>query len=357
MANTQNQLTPQQRALNFSLATRQYKQPMETISFSELQTKMLQLPKSRFLSKITLIVRGTFKATHATKTNFQESIAGKENILRQIRIGLNNGFNLFQISGHHLKTYNKMSYKNIGLDTADVYGTNLLETHVSSSGAVNKIAFDLELPITINERDTVGLILLQNESTVVNLAVDFNQFNKLAIATDSDVTFSDVDITITPVLETYSIPAVASAIPDYSIAKSVREQSYNVVSSGDVTIKLPVGLTYRRILLYLGTDANNTPLDPSFIDSIQVAFNQADTPYVMPARLIEVENRKDYQGALPKGYYAIDFTNQGIANYGGARDYIDTERLTEFWLKINFNQLSGNTNYIDCIYENLARLV
>jgi hypothetical protein len=55
------------------------------------------------------------------------------------------------------------------------------------------------------------------------------------------------------------------------------------------------------------------------------------------------------------GYFAFDFSTQGIANLGGSRDYIDTEKLQEFWLKINFKNLTGNSNYVYVVSEKLAR--
>jgi hypothetical protein len=41
---------------------------------------------------------------------------------------------------------------------------------------------------------------------------------------------------------------------------------------------------------------------------------------------------------------------------GGGRDYIDSEKITEFWLKISFNNLTGSSNYVYEVSEQLAKL-
>jgi hypothetical protein len=349
-------LTPQQRAANFSLATRQYIQKLPTLQFAEGQTLTLQIPKTRFMSKLYLQVNGSFKTTHASKTTFTKSVFDKYNILKQIRMSINSGFNPYQLSGSMLRMYNLINnFKNPTLGS-DVNSVEVLGNTVSSEGATNKIAFTLELPITINDRDTVGLIMLQNEQTLVTLNIDCDTLAN-ALMTDIDIAVSNVNISITPVLETFSIPSVPSAIPDYSIIKVVNQQVQNVVSAGEMTISLPTSLTYRKLFIYLASDTKYTPVDSALIDSFQLVFNQADTPYDVPADFLEYKNKVDYQGSLPAGLYVLDLSNQGIANYGGARDYIDTERLTEFWLKIRFNNISGNSNYVYVVGEKLAKLV
>ena len=49
----------------------------------------------------------------------------------------------------------------------------------------------------------------------------------------------------------------------------------------------------------------------------------------------------------------FDFSDNGIPNYGGTRDYIDTTKLTMFQLRFNSNK-AGRCRIVS---ENLARLV
>ena len=56
---------------------------------------------------------------------------------------------------------------------------------------------------------------------------------------------------------------------------------------------------------------------------------------------------------FPKGVYIFDFSSGGnITNYGGTRDYIDTEKLTEFWIRTT----TTTTGSVKVVSECLARL-
>jgi len=349
-------LTPQERAQNFSVATRQYVQSLPGVTFAEGQTVSFTLPKARFLSKIVLQVSGTFVASHATKTTFTKTIFERYSILKQIRLSINAGFNPYQISGGMLSLYNKINnYKSNYLD-GDVFGVSTLGNTVSVGGATNNIKFTMEMPISVNDRDAIGLIMLQDDTTVVQCQIDCDTLIS-SLMTDTDILTSGVAITINPVLETYSIPSVPSAIPDYSILKMVNQQVLNVVSAGEMSISLQTALTYRKIFVYIATDAHGTPMSDANIDKLQLLFNQADTPYSVSHDYVTYKNKKDYQGTLPLGCYCFDFSNQGLPNLGGARDYIDCERMTQFDLKVSFKNITGNSNYITVVGEKLARLV
>ena len=349
----QAKLNPAQRAALFAQSTRQYKQELPSMTFKEGETISISLPKTRFLSKISLKVKGTFKVTHASKTSYTTSKFDKYKLMRQIRLSINNGFNPYQIGGVELYLYNLMN--NFNPLGADNFGLDVLGNVVSSAGRTNSVSYTLDLPITLNDRDPVGLIMLQNEQTVVTLSVDCGYIKDLM--TDTDITISDVNIQVTPVIETFSIPMIPDAVPDYSVIKLVNTQIENIVGAGDMIIKLPVGLTYRKIMFYVATDTGFTPIDHTKLGTFQLVFNQADIPYNVSADHVSYVNRKAYGGQFPAGCYAFDFSSQGIANLGGGRDYIDTERLTEFWLKINFKEISGTSNYVYVVAEKLARLV
>ena len=127
---------------------------------------------------------------------------------------------------------------------------------------------------------------------------------------------------ITPVITTFSIPAVPQAFPDLSVLKLLQSQVNEAPTSGQMTVRLPVGTTYRKIFLDMG--------GIGIPGTIDVIFNQADTPYSITPRYLRAINEEMYGDELPADVYALDFSYQGIANLGGLRDYIDTERLTVF---------------------------
>ena len=202
----------------------------------------------------------------------------------------------------------------------------------------------------LNDRDPVGLIMVQNQEIVVTVTLDMGTL--ASMFTTTSVTISDVAINVTPLIATYSIPAAIEAIPDISVLKLVTEQNFNIPSVGaPFLVKLPVGLTYRKMLLNFETAAGAAMTDAE-IGNISISFNQADTPYVISAATLRYMNTKQFRGKLPDGVLAFDLSYQGIANLGGARDYIDTERLTEFWIQ-STPSVVGN---LQIVSETLARL-
>ena len=348
----QQKLSPDMRARMFSQMTRKYDQVLPSEKFKENSTLSFQLPKTRFLSKITLHVRGTFKAKHGSKVTYTKSVFDKYNLVRRVRLSINNGFNPYDISGNMLSLYNKANHYQ-SPDT-DAFGLDVLGNTVSVAGATNTVTFSLELPISLNDRDPIGLLLLQNEQSIVTLNVDTSLLT--SIMTDNDVDIEDDSIYVTPVLETFSIPLIPDAIPDYSIVKLVNEQSENIVSTNEMIVKLPLGLTYRKLGVYLASDTSYTAIPHANITGFQLIFNQADTPINVSSDHVARKNKYDYDGTMPLGAYMFDFSTQGIANLGGGRDYVDTERLTECWLKVQFSGLVGATNYIHIFSEKLAKL-
>jgi hypothetical protein len=55
---------------------------------------------------------------------------------------------------------------------------------------------------------------------------------------------------------------------------------------------------------------------------------------------------------IPTGTFVFDFTDQGFMNYGGSRDYINTNGLNEFWIKCQM----GATGTVRAIYETMTKL-
>ena len=344
-------LSPAERNLAFVQITRHMLQKLPAMTLVESSTASFTLPKTNLTSKIYLLVEGTFKVAHASQTSFQLKRYAPYRFLRNVRVSINNGFSPFQLSGVGLAIYNKLRLNSKILDpVTDELGYCYMTQTASSGGTVNNMRFILELPFVLNERDPIGLILTQNEETVVTVQVDTNNIIDL-FKDKTGYTVSEVNISMTPVIESFSIPPLTEAMPDISILKLVHEQNFGIGQTGDLTLKLPVGTTYRKLILDF-EDGNGEGFGLTDIDNLQVILNQADIPYNMPAKLITGLNQLHYGDILEKGTFVIDLSYQGIPNLGGARDYIDTERLTEFWIKTNV----GKTGNVRVIYETLARL-
>ena len=337
-------LTPAERMALFQQNTRQHIKPLPAQAATPLTTRSFELVKTRLTSRVMLLVSGTITVAHPTAPSIPLRFNGMPNFIRNIRLNINNGFNPFQISGRGLFLHNHLF---IGSETmGDI---NVMGSASSPAGAISAFSMLLELPISLNQRDAIGLINTANPQTVVSIDVDFDSIDRLYAST-AGYTITP-NLTVMPVIESFTVPANPAAIPDLSILKLVHEFRQNLPTIGTHTFRLQTGLTYRRIILVF-ENAFGDPLHVNEIGNIELVFNQADIPYTIHPAVLRALNTKAYGAPLPPGVFVFDFTNLGIPNYGGSRDYIDTERLTEFWVTAN----TTTTGNMTVITETLARL-
>jgi len=337
----QTALTPAERATLFNKLTRRYLNNVETRTGGDNTTVNFKLPKTRLLAGCILEVTGTLKATHATETAFTADVDAPYSYIANITMSYNSAFSPFNISGRAIKDYNQTVR---GVDT--VSRLSVLPKVASSAGTSNAFKFFVELPNMLNDRDPVSLILLQSDETVVDINVTFGSKNDIAPAA-SGFTFETSGVQIALLTDTFSIPADANAFPDISVLKLVQERNYTV-SDGDNTHVLSTGRTYRKLGLQF-TDSNGAAMSNADIGNIQLVFNQATTAYNISPDMLQMMNTRAYGGALGTGRFVFDFSDNGQPNFGGARDYIDTLSLTEFWLRFNAEKAGTVKVWSECL--------
>lgn len=352
-------LTASQRASLFAQATRQNMQmlPTETVSSGATSSTFL-LPKARLLSKILIDVCAKVTITHPSETTVPECDEFTPyGIIRRVSLDLNNGFSPYVIAGRQCAMINMINHGNADYlkDVNSKSESNAFgywkNKGASPTGKQNEIRFTLELPVTLNDRDPVGLILLQNEQTLVELKLDYANGAEI-FADSTGYTIEINEIKATPMLESFSIPANANAFPDLSVLKLVNSRNDSYVGAGQHIIKLATGTIYRRLIFRVLDEDGNPLSDEDILSNIDLVFNQADVNYSINPRLLRMLNTTQYGFTLPKGMYVFDFAYQGICNMSGSRDYIDTERLTEFWLRFN----TGGSGRLEIVTECIARL-
>ena len=215
----EQKLTAQQRASLFAMSTRQNMQ-MLAGQTTTLQNNVLQFnfPKARLLSNVRALVKAKVKAKHATATTIPMADVDPYRLINSWKLNLNNGFSPFVLSGEALHIYNMIKYHTqVAQEAGEFYGAKDLTA--STTGASNEIEFAVELPVTTSERDTVGLIMLQNEQTNVVLEATVGLAQDIYKGVDTGFTMELESVTITPMLETFSIPSNANAMPDLSVLK------------------------------------------------------------------------------------------------------------------------------------------
>lgn len=351
-----NQLTAQERNANFAQLTRQHWQvsPMKTGSGAALgDTVQFDLPKVKLTSKIRLLVTGKLNAKHASATAFEPAPFAPYNLIRRVTVDLNNGFSPFQITGQELMMISYVRHNAFVVQRQESgRAKTVMGTKASASGVNNEISFLVDLPLTLNDRDPVGLIVTQHQETTVSVTVDFVDNANIVTTNATGFTLALSDLKVEPLVESFSIPSVADAFPDISVLKLVQASREPISGAGQHYVDLPVGYTYRK-LAFLVTDENGVGIaDKDLTGNIEIVLNQADIPYRLTASHLSKINHEQFGTTLPQGMYAFDFSYQGISGLGGARDYFDTERLTEFWLRMN-PPVKGN---ITVVYELLSRL-
>jgi len=343
------QISAVQRAQNFAAATRQNLHMLPSRTVTNLgDTVQFTYPKSRLLSKTFVKVEVT---TDVTSSPFKTALSPYD-IIRRISLSLNNGFEPFVINGRDLALLNMVRMNPSVVEVSgSSYGAgiNAPTSSLISEGADSKgkFSFMIELENTLNQRDASSLILLQNESTNVTLSIDLATNINSIFGKDANL----VECKITPMLQTWTIPNYTDAFPDLSVLKLVKSRTETISGDGEHIQKLDVGTIYRKLVLYF-TDENGN--GKNIVNSnIEFIYNTADTPISIDPEMLRYKNTSDFGFEFPEGMYVFDMSGYaGFSNYGGTRDFIDTERLTEFWVRY----ATSEGGKVTVIQENLSRL-
>lgn len=349
------QLSASQRTNIFNLSTRQNYQMLSKKSVAGgSQTIEFEIPKARYLSNLYLKVKAVINIKHATKTDVAIEALEPFRLFDRITLDLNNGFAPYSASGEMIGIYNALSFN--GKPVLENSGSyrNVAKHTASSTGVDNTLEFCIQLPLTLNKRDTTGLILAQNQTTLINARFDItatglNMFRELD---KTGFTMEIKKVEMEAMTETFSIPSNPNGRPDISAIKLCIGRTDAITAGGQHIIKMVTGSIYRKMIMYI-TDENGTPIDTDFITSnIEILFNQADVNYSISPSMLRALNNFEYGFELPKGVFVLDFSNNGIPNYGGSRDLIDSGNLSELWVR--FSTSAGGKVHV--LNETISRL-
>lgn len=349
-----NNTRPIDRARAFSALTRKHRHMMPPKAGADNSRISFDIPKVRLGSRIFCELSLTLTATHASKTAYTAGTFSPWTYINNVTVDLNNGWAPVQLTGTGLYLWNLINAANPAMlanSTTDIRRPVYQPLVSSSGGTANTVKLLFEIPLMLNERDPIGLIMLQNQETLVNLTIDLGDESDLAPAA-AGYTFATSSIVLTPMVETFSIPLDKNYYPDLSILKLCNMKTQTIPGAGQVNLDLPCGNMYRKLLFFI-QDATGGEADADISGNLELIFNQSDVVMSQKPSLLAAINAKEYGVTLPAGVYAFDFSNQGIPNLGTARDYIDTERLTDF----QFRFTAAGAGSITAVYETLARLM
>lgn len=356
MSTTNNKLTAQQRAQLFGASTRQH---FQMLGMQEVkggaQTIQFRVPKARILQGIKLYVEGKVNLKHASSTAYKVGDLDVYRAIRRLSVDFNNGFMPVVCSGEEMALVN-MLYPNPETVKANNNGKTLAQSAASwtsaAGGADNDFSFMLDVPLTINYRDPVGLVLAQNAETNIDITIDVANAIALLGAGAEGYTAEFTSLKITPMIASFSVPSDTRAFPDMSVLKIVDSRN-EAFTAGQSYIKLPVGMIYRK-LIFKFENTDGTPMTAEDITSnIELVLNTADVPYSVSPKMLKAINTMQAGICYPDGCYYFSFDFQGVNGYGGSRDYIDAERITEFAVRFN----ASKAGKLTIISEKLSRLI
>lgn len=345
--------------MGFLEQTRQNLREAGRLDYASAGISQLALPRVGYLSKIHLHVTGTMTVTPGTGSATL-SEKGPYALIRRLRYQIGSGTELFNCSGYGsylVDRHSKLQYKPDDGETSASFAAQLYRAGVASGA--NSWDFFLTIPITPNERDLVGLILLQAEGTVTNLLIEWQTAGgatadfPVVLTGNATASFSGrAEI----YLETFTVPAELENQPPLDRVHQVIERIDPISSVGDLSIKLLEENTYLRIVHSVEIDG---ALSTDAIEKMQLRYNVTDVPYAIEKTMKLYLQRRAYTLDFPKGMFHHDFFDQGYPNYGGDRDLVAASGLAELESILTIasgTSLGSNNNLVRTITQQLVRV-
>lgn len=230
-------------------------------------TLTFPVPRVGLLARIYLAVRGNAGGTVGTVDAF-----GFCGGIRRVRTNINSTIEVDNFSGEGY-AYLVAPYLDAPLDP--LRGSPA--TAWGGRTAITAVDFvdDIIIPLQVNLRDPVGLLMLQNEQTLMTLYVDCETLTNIT----SSGTFA---ATITPYLEWFTVPDDQKNWPNLRTIHSIIEDQRNIGGAGNFEYQWPRGNTYLSMIH--GVTANTAALATAgFIDTrlgnnsqVQLRQNSSD---------------------------------------------------------------------------------
>jgi hypothetical protein len=235
-------------------------------------------------------------------------------VISRVQLTANSGIDLVNVSGD-------------GLDLLRYY----MEDYRDSVGAgwVTALAaagtWDLNcfIPVSINRRDPLGMFMLQNEATLLQLTITLLD---PVVAGGAASTYDDFHVV--PYLELYSVPSDPKDWPPLNVVHQLLEETRAVTGAGAFQYQWPRGNTYAQVIHGLDTGATTAWSDN--FTAMNLTVNHSDRLIDSDPDHLNLEFRQSHGIARPAGLVAIDFLGtSGLGTFGSARDLFYSAMVTE----------------------------
>jgi hypothetical protein len=323
-----------QRQMNFNRQTTKYIDTYPTITLSENAKHKFELDDVDLTSRVYLIVEGTFDAIHGSSTSYTAARHAPYSLFNKINVKFNSNQVPYDISGKSAYLM-KLTERNPSVwtpnSTATTRTANILTLVADTDGGGNEnqtCKFVIDLGFMLNERDVNGILLTQDKQTTVTINLETDDVLTAILGDADGFTTDNVSFTVTPIVERFSIPRDENAMPNIMQMKEVTDDIYTLSTVGENEMVVETGGIFRRIWLdfYDSTDAHTD----AEMTRLKVKINKSTTLIDVTSRGLMIKNQLLYGSALPAGCYCLDFASQGLPNYGGERDWVDTDSISRF---------------------------
>lgn len=269
---------------------------------------LVNIPRVGLLSAIYLAIRGSIAGT---LTNLNP--LGKACVVNNVRLTVNAGTDVFNISG---AGYHYLLREALDSEYIDIVSQSDARTAVAT-GPFN---LDMIIPVAVNPRDSIGLILLQNEQTQLTLQIDW-------LADSSVATGATVTATATPYLELFTVPADVQDLPRLDLLHQILEDKQTIPAAGDYTYEIPRANVYLQLLHGVGLSAAGTT---DLWSSYKLRVNQAQYLFSADPKFWDMEVRRWRGRARIPSTIPVDLmAPSGLGNYGVARDLFNSALVTD----------------------------
>lgn len=269
----------------------------------------ISLPRSGILSDIFLNISGTVAGTLSAP-----NALGMASIVRRVQLQLNNGINVYDSSG--------AGYSYLVAPMLDAGQVVTPQNTGQAIVTATTFNLDMKIPVAINNREELGLIMLQNTDVIATLVIDWE--SDAVVATGATIT-----ATVVPTYTLFDVPVNQADMPFLGAIHRITEDSQVIAGAGVVNYQWPIGNVYLGVYhLCIGSYTRAQCIAQQ--SNIYYDYTPDSHRMIMNSVLFADTNTV---GGQQTGYNErlwFDFLmSDGGGAFGSTRDVIDTLKYSD----------------------------
>ncbi len=324
------------QATSFDLATRQTKRSYGSIQLPSQAGVPFPMPKTGFLSKVTVAVSGTMTVTLGGGTAVIDPILGPWGFFSRIILAINGSKQVYNIDGLGSYGFTAMSAHNAQPDNGMIptpYPHSALVYAAGVGAGANTWKLPFVIPVAPNDDELLGGFInmydaLQATLTVQQPGAMYSLTPGIAPILVTGAAVAAFAGAAKVNAETFDLPLQAvQANPPGGFLHTVNQTQVGLANTGEQQIKLDNEGVYLQVLHHMALNgiATSTQFDALALGS-QFSYKHYD----MESQFVLSQQRLMYGRDLPPGFVVTDLFYQGLPNLGGWRDVFDASTVSDF---------------------------